>query len=239
MPFAACASCEFEVSGGRPPLSVRSPLTRQRIAALTWSMFASDGVTPVSEQFAPAATPPAFFGLWLAVAGILFCWSWNCCDLAVARPAEPTRPSVPSAVTTPPFEEDWFTGAGGLAELSLPPPPPHPATRTAVARRAVGTAVLMSLWIRFSEPSMPGVLSVIRGRFLECVRSLSSRCPVQGQPVNRGAVSFLAQRWNESRIVFGRVPEPDWKVTLTTMRWTPIFSFFGLTRSWMGAAFLE
>src|SRR3954447_21713225 len=162
IPDAACASWEFEFSGGRPPLSVRSPLTRQRIEALTWSMLLSDGVTPVSGQFAPAATPPpAFFGLWLAFAGIFPCLSWTCCDFAVARPAEPTRPSAPSAVTAPPLDEGALvTGAGGLAELS-PPPPPHPATAMTPARSAAGTAVLISLWIRFSEPSMPRWLSVI------------------------------------------------------------------------------
>src|SRR3954447_3208961 len=111
----------------------------------------------ISGQFAPAATPPpAFFGFRLALPGILPCLSLNCCDFAVARPAEPTRPWVPSAVTTPPLlEEDGATGADGLAELS-PPPPPQPATaRTPPTRSAVGTAVLISLWIRFSEPSMP------------------------------------------------------------------------------------
>src|SRR4051794_11245743 len=93
IPAAACASWEFELSGGRPPLSVRSPLTRHRIAALTWSVLLSLGVTPMSGQFAPAPTPPSlFFGLWLALAGILPCLSSNCCDLEVARPAGPTRP---------------------------------------------------------------------------------------------------------------------------------------------------
>src|SRR3954453_9868597 len=56
------------------------------------------------------------------------------------------------------------------------------------------------------------------------------------QPVNRGATSFLAQRWKHSRIDFGFVPEPDWKVTLATRRWTPIFSLSGLTRSWISLA---
>ena len=38
------------------------------------------------------------------------------------------------------------------------------------------------------------------------------------QPVNRGVTSFFVQRWNESRYVFGFVPVPDWKVTVTTRR---------------------
>src|SRR5438270_185072 len=41
---------------------------------------------------------------------------------------------------------------------------------------------------------------------LECFASPSSVRP--DQPVNRGAASLRAQRWNESRMVFGRVPEP-------------------------------
>src|SRR4051794_2830244 len=57
------------------------------------------------------------------------------------------------------------------------------------------------------------------------------------QPVKRGATSFLPQRWNDSRNVFGLVAEPAWNVTLTTRRCTPIRRFFGLTRTAITAAF--
>src|SRR4051794_3591994 len=56
--------------------------------------------------------------------------------------------------------------------------------------------------------------------------------PLSDQPVNLGAASFFAQRWNESLNVLGRVPEFDANVTFATSRWTPIRSLRGLTRSW-------
>src|SRR3954447_578115 len=58
-----------------------------------------------------------------------------------------------------------------------------------------------------------------------------------GQPVKRGETSFLPQRWNDRRNVFGLVAEPDWNVTFTTRRWTPSRSFVGLTRSAITEAF--
>src|SRR3954447_16343810 len=236
MPTAALASRSLLVSGGRPPLSVRSPLTRQRIEAFSWSWLLSEGVASVSGQFAPAATPPpAFFGLWLALPGILARWSSNCCDFDVARPAGPTNPRVPPAVTAPPLlEEDGATGAGGAVELP-PPPPPQPATTRTPTTSAVETAALMCLWIRCSEPSMPRWSSDIGSSPL----SACDHCRpcVQYQPVKRGAANFFPQRWNESRIVFAFVPEPALKVTFTTRRCTPSFRFFGLTRSWIRAAF--
>src|SRR5947207_1192120 len=97
---------------------------------------------------------------------MLLVLSLKSCVCADARPAGPTRPWVPSAVTTPPeLDGVWLTGAGGLAESS-PPPPPHPATAIAPARRTVGTAALISLRNRCSEPSMPRCSSVIGLPFL-------------------------------------------------------------------------
>src|SRR3954462_2616403 len=230
MPTAALASRSLLVSGGRPPLSVRSPLTRQRIEAFSWSWLLSEGVASVSGQFAPAATPPpAFFGLWLALPGILARWSSNCCDFEVARPAGPTNPRVPSAVTAPPLlEEDGATGAAGAVELP-PPPPPQPATTRTPPRSAVETAALMCLWIRCSEPSMPRWSSDIGSSPLSACDH--GRPCVQYQPVKRGAANFFAQCWNESRSFFGAVPEPLANVTETTRRWTPIFIFAGLIRT--------
>src|SRR5437899_10045141 len=42
------------------------------------------------------------------------------------------------------------------------------------------------------------------------------------QPVNLGAASLCAQRWNDRRMVLGLVPEPAWNVMFATRRWTPI-----------------
>src|SRR3954452_52824 len=81
---------------------------------------------------------------------------------------------------------------------------------------------------------MPRWSSVIGWSPLSAYRH--ARPCVDNQPVNLGAASFLAQRWKDRRIVFGFVPEPDWKVTLATRRWTPIFSLRGLTRSWISLA---
>src|SRR5436190_3133436 len=119
-------------------------------------MFASLGVIPESLQASPVATP-CFWApvLWFAFGEILPLASSNCSDFEVARPAWPTRPCVASADTTPPaLEGTWFTDPGGLAELS-PPPPPHPATARAPTRSSDGAADLISVRIRFAEPSMP------------------------------------------------------------------------------------
>src|SRR5438067_2495613 len=63
-----------------------------------------------------------------------------------------------------------------------------------------------------------------------------NRKPLWDQPVNLGAASLCAQRWNDRRMVFGLVPEPDWNVMFATRRWTPILSRFGLMRSWISDA---
>src|SRR3954451_13381730 len=57
------------------------------------------------------------------------------------------------------------------------------------------------------------------------------------QPVKRGEISFFPQRWNDSRSVFGFVPEPAWNVMFTTRRWTPSLSLLGLILSAISDAF--
>src|SRR3954447_8300073 len=164
MPSAAWLSSEFAASVARPA-SVRSPFTKHRIASLSWARLPSAGVMSRSLHASPAPTPPFLPapGLRLAFGEIFPAWSSNCCFFAVARPAAPTRPRVPSAETTAldAEEELCLTGAGALA-VSVPPLlPPHPATASEPTRIADGTAVLISVWIRCLEPSMPPGLSVI------------------------------------------------------------------------------
>src|SRR3954449_5102202 len=128
-------------------------------------MSPSDGARSRSLHESPALTPPFLPapGRWFACGEILPVLSSNCCEFAVTRPAGPITPAVPCAVTSLPDAADQLclTGAGALAAGLLPPPPPQPTTATIQARRPAGIAVLTSLRIRFSEPSMPRGLSVI------------------------------------------------------------------------------